>query len=98
MTKIEKIADGRKIKEWKGIHNPLWIRWDNIYQAYKNPGIAKVKSWERIEQNAIILDATVGISNKNTNLFVCVGNMLDDNNKSVEFKLTKDYCYIRYRF
>lgn len=97
MKKIEIIADGRTIKPWKGMES-VWFRWDTIHQAYKQPSIEKLKVWDRIEKNAINLDATVGINSKNSNCFTVHGFMLDEEGRRVEFKLTKSYCYFRYRY
>lgn len=96
MKKIKIIADGRKIKPWKGIE-PVWIRYDTIHQAYKQPSIEKLEIWERIEENARNLEATVGIHSKNSNFFTVHGFMLDEEWRSIEFKITKSYCYFRYR-
>lgn len=96
MSKIEKIADGRTIRQWKG-YEPFWIRWDSVHQAYKNPSINKINIWNRIEKNAIILNATVGINSKNCECFTCHGFMNDEEGQGLEFKLTKSYCYFRYR-
>lgn len=97
MKRIEMIADGRKIVPWKGIE-PLWIRWDTIHQAYIHPSIEKLKIWDRIEKNARILEATVGINSKNSSFFTVHGFMLDEEGQGIEFKLTKSYCYFRYRY
>lgn len=97
MKKIEIIADGRTIKTWKGME-PVWIRWDTIHRAYNQPSIEKLKSWGRIEENARSLEATVGINSKNSSFYTVHGFMLDEDGRSVEFKLTKSYCYFRYRY
>ena len=95
MKKIEIIADGRTIRSWK-FTEPFWIRWDNIFQAYAHPSENKIKIWERIENNASYADAVVGINCKNSECFSCHGFMYDDNCKRIEFKLTKEYCYVRH--
>ena len=95
--KIKLIADGRKIKPWKG-KEPVWIRWDTILQAYKQPSIEKLKFWKRIEENERNLEATVGINTKNSSFFTVHGFMLDEEWRSIEFKITKSNCYVRYRY
>lgn len=95
MTKLEIIADGRKIRPINNI-STLWIRYDSIYEAYHKPGITKIQIWKQIEENAKRIDATVGISSKNSFGFTCVGFFLDEANAPVRFKLTRDYCYIAY--
>lgn len=96
MTKLKIIADGRTIRPWKG-NEPFWLRWDTIQQAYKSPSTYKINIWDRIEERAKIINATVGINSKNSNFFTCHGFMNDEEGRSVEFKLTKSYCYFRYR-
>lgn len=93
MTKLEIIADGRKIIHLKKCCS-LWIRYDSIYECYKNPSINKIKIWGRIEENAKKIDATVGIGSKSDNFFSAVGFFLDEKYNHVDFKITKDYCYI----
>lgn len=96
MKKIKMIADGRIIRPWRG-YEPFWLRWDTIHQAYERPSANKINIWERIEKTAEILNATVGINSKNCNCFTCHGSMIDEEGRSVEFKLTRLYCYFRYR-
>lgn len=95
MTKLEIIADGRTIRPWK-FTEAFWIRWDTIFQAYARPSENKITIWERIVNNALHVDADVGINSKNSNYFTCHGFMYDDDFHRIEFKLTKEYCYVRY--
>ena len=96
MTKLKIIADGRKIIPWNSKVS-LWLRWDTILQAYNHPSIEKLKIWEIIEKNARKIEATVGINCKNNNFFTVHGFMLNDDGRRIEFKLTKSFCYFRYR-
>ena len=97
MKKIEIIAGGRVIRPW-AVNEPFWIRYDNVNQAYERPSTNKVNVWRRIEENANILGATVGINSRNCCTFTCHGFMLEEDGRSIEFKLTKSYCYVRYRY